>query len=135
MFLFLLNRNSHWLLFINNLIYSYFPDLKRYISSVFMLNGKIYAERKINNCFELWIFNRCLSSYVKESEIFLLDIERKTHIKQDVILGFPKNYNYDIFFWINSKLSSRQGCPIYPVKTRYSQYHSKSRNVNSKPLI
>lgn len=65
-----------------------------------MLNGKIFAERKIYECHvKLWLMKQCVgSSYVKESEIFLLDIERKTHIKQEVIHGFPKTYIYDIIF-------------------------------------
>ena len=65
-----------------------------------MLNGKIYAEGKIYRCFDdMWFMKHCVgSSYVKESEIFLLDIERKTHIKQEVIHGFPETYIYDIVF-------------------------------------
>jgi hypothetical protein len=65
-----------------------------------MLNGKIFAERKIYECYaKMWFMKQCVgSSYVKESEIFLLDIERKTHIKQEVIHAFPKTYIYDIIF-------------------------------------
>ncbi|CAG5109912.1 Oidioi.mRNA.OKI2018_I69.chr2.g4381.t1.cds [Oikopleura dioica] len=67
-----------------------------FLDTAFILQGKIFVDRKIETCFGKFYGQRCERVLVTGSEIFLLDYERKTHMKQEFQIDLPENYAYEM---------------------------------------